>query len=94
MDPTNWLQTLLYKGENETTGNTFAQDLISNSIGSAPTPEGNAFLQATMPRYIKSPPPHGVINKAPHIDSSMVDGWINDYRERDLLRGPQLPGFV
>ena len=91
MDPTNWLQTLLYKGKDETTGNTFAQDLISNSIGSAPTPEGNAFLQAQMPRYIKSPPPPNVINKAPHIDSPFVDRWL---QERNQLRGPQLPGFV
>ncbi len=46
---------------------------------------------ADMPRYIKSSPPPNVINKAPHIDSPFIDRWL---KERNQLRGPQLPGFV
>ena len=50
-----------------------------------------AFNIADMPRYINSPPPPNVINKAPHIDSPFIDRWL---KERNQLRGPQLPGFV
>ena len=46
---------------------------------------------AGAPRFIQSSPPPNVINKAPHIDSPFVDRWL---KERNQLRGPQLPGFV
>jgi hypothetical protein len=94
IDPNDFLQNIFFKSTGANGGNTAAQDLMAGNIGAGSTPESAEFLHAMAPRYIKSPPPPNVINKAPHIDSPMVDGWINDYRERDLLRGPQLPGFL
>ena len=70
--------------------------------GILPTPKaqddfslGNVML-AGAPRFIKYGGPANSIIKAPHIDSSFVDGYIQNYRERDLMRGVgvQLPGFV
>jgi len=83
IDANDFLKNILFKSTGSEGGNTMAQDLMAGNIGAGSTPESGAFLHAMAPRY-----------KAPHIDSPMVDGWINDYRERDLLRGPQLPGFV
>ena len=44
MDPTNWLQNLLYRGKDETTGNTLAQDLIQKGFGKYPA-AGMYFLK-------------------------------------------------
>ena len=45
------------------------------------------IMFAGAPRFIQSSPPPNIINKAPHIDSPFMDRW---YKERELLRGPQL----
>ena len=73
-------------------GNQGPSGAAGGALGNASFYQGPQVAGA--PRYIQHSPPPNVINKAPHIDSPMVDGWINNYRERDLLRGPQLPGFV
>jgi hypothetical protein len=68
--------------------------------GILPTPKAQYdfssgdVMFAGAPRYIKYGGPPNSIIRAPHIDSSVVDGYIQNYRERDLIRGPQLPGFV
>jgi len=69
--------------------------------GILPTPKAEAddsYLEDAMlagaPRYIKYGGPPNSIIKAPHVDSPLVDKWLDDYRLRDTLRGPQLPGFV
>ena len=54
-------------------------------------------MMAGAPRYIQSPPPGGIINKAPNIDSPYIDkaierGWKP--MPAPPPRGPQLPGFV
>jgi len=91
IDANDFLKNILFKSTGANGGNTMAQDLMAGNIGAGSTPESGEFLHAMAPRYIKSSPPPNVINKAPHIDSPFMDRW---YQERDLLRGPQLPGFV
>ena len=54
-------------------------------------------MMAGAPRYIQSPPPGGIINKAPNIDSPYIDkaierGWKP--MPAPPPRGPQLPPFV
>jgi len=56
--------------------------------------DGGGMLFAGAPRFIKYGGPPNSIIKAPNADSPLVDKWLDDYRLRDTLRGPQLPGFV
>ena len=79
-------------------GNPFLLDLAGtgkrmNEVGLNPWGSGEVTF-AGAPRYIKYGGPPNSIIKAPHADSPLVDKWLDDYRLRDTLRGPQLPGFV
>jgi len=57
-------------------------------------------MMAGAPRYIQSPPPGGIINKAPHLDSPYIDKALERRWQpmapppRKQYRGPQLPSFV
>ena len=67
------------------------------STGSFIDFQAPGMMMAGAPRYIRSSPPGGIINKAPHIDSPYIDkaierGW--QPMPAPPPRGPQLPGFV